>query len=164
MGGLEEDEEVQQEEEVEVLEEEEVEVGESLVRGIPQVDGADTVSDSSCDGSEYDTEDEAYNEREPAVLVPAATQPPAGQPLLLEVDETGRRRLPASLPLVMMTNARSLYNKIENFTKWLLEIFPDCAIISESWECEGRRKSLEDLLASTTATGVPGGGQGVAVQ
>ena len=65
------------------------------------------------------------------------------------MDETGWRRLPASLPLVMMTNARSLYNKIENFKKWLLEIFPDCAVISESWECEGRRKSLEDLLAST---------------
>ena len=145
VGGLEEDEEDGEEEEVQQVEGE----VQSHAWCIPQVDVADTATDSTSTGSEYDTEDEAYNGREPAVLIPAATQPPAGQPLLLEVDETGRRRLPASLPLVMMTNARSLYNKIHNFKKWLLEIFPDCALISESWECEGRRKSLEDLLAST---------------
>ena len=74
------------------------------------------------------------------MLVPAAVQPPAGQPLLLKVYETGRRKLPASLPLVMMTNARSLYNKIKKFIKWLLEVFPDCAIVSETFEYEGRRK------------------------
>ena len=112
-----------------------------------QCDGADTVSETS--GSEYSTEDEAYTEREAAVLVPAAAQPPAGQPLVLEVDETGTRELPASLPLVMLTNARSLYNKVDNFKKWLLEVFPDCAVISESWEGESRRLSLQDLLAGT---------------
>ena len=112
-------------------------------------------SDNSNFEADYDTdsdggtEDEAYVERQLAVLVPAAAQPPAGQPLLLEVDETGRMVLPASLPLVMVTNARSLYNKVDNFIKWLLEIFPDCAIISETWEYEGRRTSLEDFLANT---------------
>ena len=145
VGGLEEDEEDGEEEEVQQVEGE----VQSHAWCIPQVDGADTATDSTSTGREYDTEDKAYNGREPAVLIPEATQPPAGQPLLLEVDETGRRRLPASLPLVMMTNARSLYNKIDNFKKWLLEIFSDCALISESWECEGSRKSLEDLLAST---------------
>ena len=49
----------------------------------------------------------------------------------------------------MMTNARSLYNQIKKFIKWLLEVFPDCAIVSETFEYEGRRKTLEDLLAST---------------
>ena len=53
-------------------------------------------------------------------------QPGLGQPLVLEVDKTGMMVLPASLPLIMRTNARSLYYKIDNFTKWLLQIFPDC--------------------------------------
>ena len=69
MGGLGE-EEVQEGEEEEEVEE----VEESLIL---QVDGADT--DCSSGASVYDTEDEAFNEREPAVLVPAATQPPAGK-------------------------------------------------------------------------------------
>ena len=57
--------------------------------------------------------------------------------------------LPASLPLIMLTNARSVYNKINNLRKWLLEIFPDCAVISESWEYESRRKDLQSLLSGT---------------
>ena len=80
-----------------------------------QCDGADTVSETS--ESEYCTDDEAYPVREAAVLVPAATQPPAGQPLVLEVDETGSQELPASLPLVMLTNARSCYNKADSLKK-----------------------------------------------
>ena len=65
------------------------------------------------------------------------------------MDEAGRMVLPASLPLIMLTNARSLYNKIDNFTEWLLQIFPDCAIVSETFEHETRRVSLEQLLAKT---------------
>ena len=68
---------------------------------------------------------------------------------MLEVDETGSMELPASLPLVMLTNARSCYNKADNLKKWLLEIFPDCGVISETWEDEGRRQSLQDLLTGT---------------
>jgi hypothetical protein len=122
---------------------------------ILQCDGADTVSELSSNQSicsditEYDTEDEAYNEHEPAVLVPAHDQPDPGEPLVLMVDDSGRMALPASLPLVMLTNARSIYNKIDNFIKWLLEIFPDCAMVSETWEHEGRRVTLEDLLVNT---------------
>ena len=64
---------------------------------------------------------------------------------MLEVDETGRLVLPSSLPLTMLTNARSLYNKIDNFIKWLTEIFPDCAIVSETWEHKTRRAGTENL-------------------
>ena len=84
---------------------------------IIQCDGADTFSDTSSVASEDDTDNEAEVKREPAVLVPAAAQPPAGQPLVLQVDESGNRVLPASLPLVMLTNARSVYNKIVNLKK-----------------------------------------------
>ena len=92
----------------------------SQISVIIQCDGADTVSDVSDNGStctDSDTDDEPYVEREPAVLVPAAAQPPASQPLLLEVDESVNRVLPASLPLVMLTNARSVFNKANNLRK-----------------------------------------------
>ena len=118
--------------------------------------------------SDGGTDDEAYVVREPAVLVPAAAQLPAGQPLVLEVDESGRMVLPASLPLVMVTNARSLYNKVDNLIKWLLEIFPDCAIISETWEYEGRglpwRTSWLIPPTKYTVIGGPRGGQVDVVQ
>ena len=97
----------EEEEEEEGVQEEEEGVQEEEEEGsnIIQCDGADTVSKTS--ESEYNTEDEAYTEGEAAVLVPAAAQPPAGQPL----------ELPASLPLVMLTNARSCYNKADNLKK-----------------------------------------------
>ena len=120
-----------------------------------QGDAADSISNlssshnSSNEHTVFESDDEAYAEREPAVLAPAPHQPGPGAPLVLEVDQTGRLVLPSSLPLIMLTNARSLYNKIDNFKRWLLEIFPDCAMVSETWEHETRRQSLEDLLAET---------------
>ena len=146
-------------EEGEGEEEAEEEEDQERVGVIMEVDGADTVSetDNSDNKANYGsntntdggTDDEAYVAREPAVLVPAPDQPPAGQPLLLEVDKTGRMVLPASLPLVMVTNARSLYNKARNFRKWLTEIFPDMAVVAESWEYESRREDLQSLLTGT---------------
>ena len=46
----------------------------------------------------------------------------------------------------MMLNARSLYNKCDNFKKLLYEIGPDLSIISETWERE--RQSIDELLSS----------------
>ena len=95
-------------------------MGAFQVSNIVQCDGADTTCDITSNDSvdtDGDTEDEAYADREPAVLVPAPAQPGARLPPGLEVDETGRMVLPASLPLVMLTNARSVYNKIDNFKK-----------------------------------------------
>ena len=111
------EEEEEEEEEGEEEKEEGVEEEEERVDSytIFQCDGADTVTETS--ESEYSTEDEAYPVREAAVLGPAAAQPPAGHPLVLEVDETGSQELPASLPLVMLTNARSCYNKADSLKK-----------------------------------------------
>jgi hypothetical protein len=91
----------------------------SSTSDIFQCDGADSISSTSSilsEDTEYNTEDEALTERESAVLVPAPKQ----LVLVLEVDETGMMVLPASLPLIMLTNARSLYNKIDSFTEWFL--------------------------------------------
>ena len=126
-----------------------------------QCDGADTASENSSDDSstnsiheeenttDFESEDEVDNEPEAVVLVPAPNQPPAGQPLVLEVDLTGRAVLPASLPLGMVANARSIYNKIDNFVRFLREIGPDYFLLSETWEHEGRRTSLSQLLNHT---------------
>ena len=124
----------------------------SCAYNIYQGDGADTASEGSSEdnnSTEYETEDEIDAESEPVVLVPAPNQPPAGQPLLLEVDPTGLAALPSSLPLGMVTNARSLYNKIDNFIRFLREIGPDYSIVSETWEYEGRRITLTQMLNHT---------------
>ena len=81
--------------------------------------------------------------------MPASAQPPAGQPLVLEVDLSGRRHLPSSIPLFMVTNFRSIYNKITNFKTFLREVAPDCTIASETWDYQGRRVTLEDMLVDT---------------
>ena len=103
-------------------------------RSILQCDGADTSSDTSSNDDEddittYESEDEVDAEPEPVVLVPAVVQVP-GQALVLEVDPTGRAGLPNSLPLGIVLNARSLYNKISNFIRFLREIGPDYSIVS----------------------------------
>ena len=116
---------------------------------ILQVDGAQSDISDSEGTSEYESEDEVDNDPDPAVLVPASVQPPAGQPLALEVDLSGRRHLPSSIPLFMVTNFRSIYNKISNFKTFLREVAPDCTIAAETWDYQGRRVTLEDMLVDT---------------
>ena len=131
---------------------------------IIQCDGADTVSTSSdemnsfsstviatneiSEGSQFSSEDEFDAAPVQAVLVPAPDQPSIGQNLVLTVDSMGGEILPLSLPLFYILNARSLYNKINNFKRFLREIGPSCVLVSESWEVEGR-VPLETLLNST---------------
>ena len=49
----------------------------------------------------------------------------------------------------MVTNFRSIYNKITNFKTFLREVAPDCSIASETWDYQGRRVTLEDMLVDT---------------
>ena len=127
----------------------------SIVSDINQFDGAHTVSEVSVTESlnsslsEFESENEVDSDPVPVVLVPATVQPAAGQPLVLEVDTTGQLSLPASIPLGMVTNARSLYNKEDSLVRFLREIGPDFVLVSETWEYEGRRRTLEQMLAGT---------------
>ena len=84
--------------------------------------------------------------------MPAADHPSLGQqstqhPTLM-VDTTGLELQPVSLPLFLILNARSLYNKVSNFKRFLREIAPSCVLVSETWEVVGRIP-LEVLLNST---------------
>ena len=76
-----------------------------------------TTTSSHNVSSEFSSEDELDIAPVPAVLVPAAAQPAAGLPLVLEVDTSGNLNLPASIPLCMVT----IYNKINNFKTFLRE-------------------------------------------
>ena len=93
--------------------------------------------------SEFDSDDEVEPDTNPAVLVPSQQQLP-GAPLQLDVDTSGAAVAPTNVPLVMVTNPRSIYNKIDKFRLWLKNFKPDLCILSEHW---GRKGQLEEALS-----------------
>ena len=84
------------------------------------------LSDSNDDSTEYDTDKE---------IEPLATPPKfeisGSKQSTLKISNTSQSSI---LPLCFVTNACSLYNKKQNFKKWLMEISPDIALVSETWE------------------------------
>ena len=50
----------------------------------------------------------------------------------------------SNLPLCLILNSRSLYNKIDNLKQFLYQIAPDISLVSETWERQG-----ENILSST---------------
>ena len=102
-------------------------------------------NDDSLDSTNYDTEDEALSEPIPANLSPVPGQDVhPGQPIMLDVNlDHGQS---SNLPLCLLFNARSIFNKSDNLTEMLHQIGPDMAIISETFERE--RKRLNNVLNS----------------
>ena len=145
------------------------------VSDIDQLDGNDSVvSDSLSDDSlsddsflNYDTDDEVDPILDPAVLAPVPNQVPVqGQPVQLEVVADVSAQ-PSPLPLCMMLNARSLYNKAANFKTLFHQISSEITIVSETWERQNQ--TLENLICSENfkvisykrpkpGKGQPGGG------
>ena len=93
-----------------------------------QLDGNDSIDSIS----NYDSEEELECEPIRAVLVPASRL--AGQPLTLEVDTSEEVAAPSSLPLTMVANFRSAYNKIKNIKQNPYVLGLDLMVASESWE------------------------------
>ena len=120
---------------------------ESEPSDILQCDGADTISDISCNDSmsSYNSDQEADSYPVRAILIPSAVQGPAGAPLRLEVDLGGQVRIPPCVPLCANTNPRSGWNKIHNIRTFLRQVGPDVMILSEHW---GRKKPFKDALNS----------------
>ena len=117
----------------------------SVQSHIVQVDGnASFESDisvatngDSSDCSSYATEDEAFSDPIPVSLSPAPDQQVTqGQPIRLEVNLNGQ---PSPLPLCLILNARSVFNKADNLIELLSRVGPDLTLISESWEREKKR-------------------------
>ena len=94
------------------------------------------------DGSSYATEDEAFSDPIPVSLSPVPDQfVTPGQPIILEVNMNSQ---PSPLPLCLLLNARSVFNKSDSLNEMLSQIGPDLCLISESWERE--RKRLNTVL------------------
>ena len=102
-------------------------------------------SDDSIDGTHYDTDDEAFSEPIPANLHPVPGQDVLpGQPITMDVNQ--RYDQPSYLPLCLLFNSRSVYNKADNLKEMLNQVGPDICLISETFERQ--RKRLDTVLNS----------------
>ena len=111
---------------------------------ICQVDGNQSCSSIDNSIASIDTDSEIDSEPLRAVLDPAQQQP--GQPFALDVDNSDKLEAPSSLPLTMVANLRSAYNKVNNLRTNLNTLGLDLLVASESWERP--RMPLEELLGS----------------
>ena len=122
----------------------------------------DNSSDSSSDCTDYDTDDEAFAEPIPANLSPIDGQNvEPGKPV--EFDINSNQKQSSNIPLCLLFNARSVYNKENNMNEMLRVIGPDICIISETFERERKRlasvlKSREYEYISYFRKNRPGGG------
>ena len=121
------------------------------VSKLVQVDGNISVNselssdanDDSDDTTEYDTEDEAFHEVTPLNLHPALGQKVTqGQPLIFDIDQEAGSS--STLPLCLLLNSRSIYNKSDNLNEMLNQIGPDLCLVSETFERE--RKRIKSVL------------------
>ena len=104
-----------------------------------------TSSDSSLTSDEglntsetsYATEDEIDSFPSPAKLtiIPQSNHPSI-QPVKLEIKKSSKIESASTLPLISVMNARSLYQKRNNFKTLVNELGLELAIVSETWERE----------------------------
>ena len=91
-----------------------------------------------------DSEAEANSAPMRPVLVPTINQSPANAPLQLEVNLSDDVAAPTCVPLCVVTNPRSAWNKIRNVRTFLRQTVPDILILSEHW---GRKKPFQEALS-----------------
>ena len=114
------------------------------VSNIFQGDSNDTISSYDSDSSDntsdtdFNTDDEIDPEPLPANLVPSDV------PGKLTVSLTSNSHQSSYIPLGIMLNARSVYNKIDNLKEILNQISPDLLLVSETWEQE--KKQLKNIF------------------
>ena len=111
---------------------------------VSSVDGKDdSISDDNDESSdsEYETEDEAFSDPIPANLFPVSEDITPGQPIKLDLNM--KDNLSSNLPLCLLLNARSVYNKCKNLDEMLQQMGPDFCLISETFERETRREKIE---------------------
>ena len=121
------------------------------ISNIYQGDSNDTIesddpknSDTSDSDTIYDTDDEIDNEPVVVNLSPIQEQTfVPGQPVKMNMSNNQQS---SYLPLCIMLNARSIYNKCEHF-KDLYQLGPDFIIASETWE--RKRKRLTEIIGTS---------------
>ena len=114
-----------------------------------QLDGNISSSESSfsswANPNDPDSDDDT-NDEDDDILPPAdlTVKNPSNQPVELEVKKISRLENASSLPLVSVLNARSLYQKKDNFKSFINELGIELAIILETWERD--EENLDTLL------------------
>ena len=99
-----------------------------------------TTIDDILDSTQYETDDEALSDPIPANLHPVPNQTiSAGKPIKLDINQNVSQS--QNLPLCLIFNARSIFNKSENMCELLSEIGPDLSLICETFESERKRLS-----------------------
>ena len=124
-------------------------------QNIPQLDGNITLSSNntndshentndttSCDDTEYTSENEAFSDPIAANLFLSPDQHCLpGEPPDLQVGLATDPDHPINIPLCLLINARSIFNKADNLNKMLNQIGPDLCIISETFERNNKKLS-----------------------
>ena len=105
----------------------------------------------------YDTVNEAFSNESPVCLEPV--------PLPVNnLDVVSHDRVPSSLPLCFMLNARSIFNKRNNLIDLLHSLRPDICLVSETFESKNRsvkeifENSHYKSLSYKRTNRAPGGG------
>ena len=108
---------------------------------IAQIDGnvSNFSSDNENNVTNYETEDEAFSEPITAHFS-ASAEVSTGQ-LDVNLDERS-----SSMPLCLVLNARSCYQKLNHLRELLQQFGPDFTIVTETWERQNKR--LNDELKS----------------
>ena len=102
---------------------------------------------TSCDDTEYTSENEAFSDPIPANLFLSPDQHCLpGEPPDLQVGLATDPDHPINIPLCLLINARSIFNKADNLNKMLNQIGPDLCIISETFE--RNNKKLSNIFTS----------------
>ena len=145
----------------------------SNLSNILQLDGQDSIVDSSLnsdnqssDNTNYDTDEELYSEPIPANLFPTPNQEfDPRKPVTLDVGLNNQRS--SSLPLFLVFNARSIFNKTDSLCEILQQLGPDFCLISETFETEKRKicSALKNKHYSSISyhrkNKAPGGGSAI---
>ena len=101
-------------------------------------------SNQSENDSIYDTDDEVDPEVIPVNLSPTMGQTvPDGEPIQMDVN-LARDDMSSFVPLCLMMNCRSAYNKENNLNEIIRQISPDLILASETWE--RKRKLLNEII------------------
>ena len=118
---------------------------------VPQFDGNasckssdfDTTHDTSDDSAlDYDTDDEYHPINDPPVLQPKPS--PSNNEIEVDLSNIDSN---TSLPLVVVLNCRSAYNKRDSLRTLLHTVSPDFLLASETWSRENF--SIQELLYPT---------------
>ena len=110
---------------------------------IEQIDGNISIgsSDNSSD-TIYDTDEEAFADVIPANLAPVADQILVpGRPI--KWDDNPANNQSPDVPLCLLFNARSVFNKADHLMEMLHQLGPDICLVSETFERERKKLSTQ---------------------